>query len=41
MENCSDRYCLNIIVNIISFSAMNVTLNTTVNYYHDQVLNRN
>ena len=40
MENCSEYYCLNIIVNIRSFSPLNNNLNTSPKYYRKQALNK-
>ena len=39
MENCSEYYCLNIIVNISSFSPLNNNVNTTLKYYRKPALN--
>lgn len=36
-----ESYCLNIIVNINSFSALNISVNTTLKYYGSQSLNEN
>lgn len=41
MENFYEYYyCLNIIVSINSFSALNITINTTMKYYQNQALNK-
>ena len=40
MENFCEYYCLNIIVSIKSFSALNITVHTTLKYYHKQALNK-
>ena len=41
MENFYEYYyCLNIIVSINSFSALNITVNTTMKYYQNQALNK-
>ena len=40
MENSSEYYCLNIIVNISSFSPLNNNMNTTLKYYCQQALNK-
>ena len=40
MENCSEYYCLNIIVNISSFSSLNTNVNTSLKYYCKQSLNK-
>ena len=40
MENCSEYYCLNIIVNISSFSSLNTNVNTSLKYYRKQSLNK-
>ena len=40
MENCSEYYCLNIIVNINSFSSLCNNVNTTLKYYCKQALNK-
>ena len=36
-----ESYCLNVIVNINSFSALNISVNTTLKYYGSQSLNEN
>ena len=41
MENFCEYYYLNIIASINSFSALNITVNTTLKYYHNQALNKN
>ena len=40
MENSPEYYCLNIILNISSFSPLNTNVNTTLKYYHKQALNK-
>ena len=40
MENCSEYYCLNIIVDISSFSTLNTNVNTTLKYYRKHALNK-
>ena len=40
MENCSEHYCLNIIVNVSSFIPLNNNVNTSVKYYRKQALNK-
>ena len=40
MENFQESYCLNIIVNISSFSLLNTNVNTTLKYYGKQALNK-
>ena len=40
MKNSREYYCLNIIVNIRSFSPLNINLNTTMKYYRTQALNK-
>ena len=40
MENCSEYYCLNIIVNINSFSSLCNNVNTILKYYCKQALNK-
>ena len=40
MENSGEYYCLNIIVNISSFSPLNTNVNTTLKYYRKQALNK-
>ena len=40
MENSCQYYCLNIIVNISSFSPLNTNITTTLKYYHKQALNK-
>ena len=39
-DNCSEYYCLNIIVNISSFSSLNTYVNTSLKYYRKQSLNK-
>ena len=40
MENSLELYCMNIIVNICSFSPLNTNVNTTLKYYRRQTLNK-
>ena len=40
MDNCSEYYYLNIIVNISSFSSLNTNVNTSLKYYRKQSLNK-
>ena len=40
MENSSEYYYLNIIVNISSFSPSNTNVNTTLKYYYKQTLKK-
>ena len=40
MENSREYYCLNIIVNISSFSPLNTKVNSTLKYYRKQPLNK-
>ena len=40
MDNCSEYYYLNIIVNISSFSSLNTNVNTSLKYYCKQSLNK-
>ena len=40
MENSRERYCLNIIVNISSFSPLNTSVNTILKYYYKHALNK-
>ena len=40
MKNSREYYCLNIIVNIRSFSPLNTNLNTIMKYYRKQALNK-
>ena len=40
MENFYEYYCFNIIVNINSFSQLNITMNTTLKYNRRQTLNK-
>ena len=40
MKNSREYYCLNITVNIRSFSPLNANLNTTTKYYRKQALNK-
>ena len=40
MENFGEYYCLNIIVNISSFSPLNTNANTTLKFYRKQALNK-
>ena len=39
MENSDEYYCMNVIVNISSFSPLNTNVNTTLKYYRKQALN--
>ena len=40
MENCSEYFCLNIILNISSFSLLNNNVKTNLKYYRKQALNK-
>ena len=40
MENFREYYFLNVIVSINSFREFNVTVNTTLKYYHNQLLSK-
>ena len=40
MENSLKLYCMNIIVNICSFSPLNTNVNTNLKYYGRQTLNK-
>ena len=40
IENSREYYCLNIIVNISSFSYLNTDVNTALKYYCKQALNK-
>ena len=40
MENSDEYYCMNVIVNISSFSPLNTNVNTTLKYYRKQALNK-
>ena len=40
MENFQESYCLNIIMNISSFSLLNTNVNTTLKYCRKQALNK-
>ena len=40
MENSGEYYCLNIIVNISSFSPLDTSVNTMLKYYRKQALNK-
>ena len=40
MENSLELYCMNIIVNICSFSPLNTNVNTNLKYYGRQTLNK-
>ena len=40
MENSSEQYCLNIILNISSFILLNTNVNSTLKYYRKQTLNK-
>ena len=39
-ENLFEYYFLNIVVNVDFFSYLNVTVSTTLKYYHKQALNK-
>ena len=39
MENCREYCCLNIIVNVSSFSSLSNNVNTTLKYYRKPALN--
>lgn len=39
MEDSSEYYCLDIIVNLSRFSPLNTDVNTTLKYYLKQALN--
>ena len=39
MENSDEYYCMNVILNISSFSPLNTNVNTTLKYYRKQALN--
>ena len=40
LENLFEYYFLNIIVNVNFFSDLNITVSTTLKYYHKQALNK-
>ena len=40
MENCSEYYCLSIILNISSFSPLNNNVNTTLKHYRKPALSK-
>ena len=40
MENYSEYYCLNIIVNISYLSPLNTNVNTTLKFYRKQALDK-
>ena len=40
LENLFECYFLNIIVSVNFFSDLNITVSTTLKYYHKQVLNK-
>ena len=40
MDNCSEYYCLKVVVNISSFKSLNNNVNTTLKYYRNQALNK-
>ena len=40
MENFGECNCLNIIVSIYYFSELNVTVKTTLKYYHNHALTK-
>ena len=40
MKNLRESYCLNIIVNISSFSLLNTNVNTTLKYCYKRALNK-
>ena len=39
-ENLFEYYILNIVVNVNFFSDLNITVSTTLKYYHKQALNK-